>query len=85
MEAHSQSLIRPSMTRKTGIRIKLCPKTLTILDLLLVDDCILFCKANQTNCSKLKNLLDYFCNISGQLINYHKSVLMFSKKTTSHR
>ena len=54
--------------------------------LLFAIDCQLFYKVDQTNCYKRNRLLDNFCNLSRQLINYHKSVLTFSKiVTTAHR
>jgi len=48
-----------------------------------VDDCLIFCKADSTNCSRLKTILDEFCHQSGQLINYHKSSLTYSKNATA--
>jgi len=54
--------------------------------LLFADNCLLFCKAHQANCRILKNILDKFCSFSGQRVNYHKSVLTFSKNAnTVHR
>jgi len=49
----------------------------------VVDDCLLFCEVDHTNCNKLKNVLDHFCAISGQFINYHKSVLTFSRNASN--
>ena len=54
--------------------------------MLFADDCLLFCKVDQSNYYELKRLLDEFCKLSGQLINFHKLVLTFSKNATiAHR
>ena len=42
-----------------------------------------FCKAQQESCTWLKNLLGSFCNNSGQLINFNKSSLTFSKNAST--
>ena len=49
--------------------------------LLFADDSLLFCKATSQACQKLKEVLDTFCAQSGQLINFHKSNIVFSKNT----
>jgi len=37
---------------------------------------------NSEACNKLKLVLDQFCTTSGQLINYHKSALTFSRNAS---
>ena len=86
MEALSNALIKESLEQKSGIGIKLSTSLERIPCLLFADDCLLFCRADATTCTKLKSLLESFCAHSGQLINYHKSTLTFSTNaTTSHR
>ena len=86
MEALSTALLKESDTPKTGIGIKISPQSKRIPCLLFADDCLLFCKADSTTCTKLKSVLGAFCSSSGQLINYHKSTLTFSTNaTSSHR
>ncbi|XP_028755351.1 uncharacterized protein LOC114714752 [Neltuma alba] len=45
------------------------------------DDTIIFLKANLDNCSLFMKLLQDYCNVSGQRVNYDKSSLFFSKNT----
>jgi len=69
---------KETATRKSRIGLKICPQSNTIPGLLFADDCLLICKTTAISCAQLKSLLDKFCDNSGQLINYHKSVLTFS-------
>ncbi|XP_028754420.1 uncharacterized protein LOC114713907 [Neltuma alba] len=48
---------------------------------LFADDTIIFLKANLDNCSLFMKLLQDYCNVSGQRVNYDKSSLFFSKNT----
>ena len=78
--------MKESTKPKSRIGFKLCVGSERLPCLLFADDCLLFCKANTTNCRRIKHLLDALCDISGQLINYHKSTLTFSKNdNTTHR
>ncbi|XP_026419493.1 uncharacterized protein LOC113315432 [Papaver somniferum] len=45
------------------------------------DDCMIFCKANKIEAQNIMQLLQTFGNTSGQLINFHKSGVFFSKNT----
>ena len=83
MEVFCSFLIKESRTAKSGIGIKICPKSTKIPYLLFADDCLTFCKSNQQTCSQLKDILDTFCALSGQLVNFHKSVITFSKNITT--
>ena len=85
MEVLSLWLTKEAATKKSGIGLKIWPRSNTVPGLLFVDDCLLFCKANTTICAQLKSLLEKFCDNSGQLINYHKSVLTFSSNASSHQ
>jgi len=71
-------LYKEASARKSGIGIKISPRDIQISCLLFANDCLLFCKANSKSCNKLKSVLDTFCSTSGQLVNYHKSVMTFS-------
>lgn len=53
----------------------------TISHLMYVDDTILFFEANINSCNTMKLLLDHFCDISCQAINYTKSSMIFSPNT----
>lgn len=62
-----------------GIKIhKSSPK---ISHLLFVDDCFLFSQASIPNAHSIHNTLTMFSGVSGQLINYNKSDLIFNKGT----
>jgi len=67
---------------KSRFGIKICPTT-DKTPLLFAGDCLLFCKSNFETCRKLNDLLDAFCCQSGQLMNFHKSALVYSRNATS--
>ena len=81
MDILAQRLAHQALNPKSGIGIKLAPGATRIPCLLFADDSLLFCKA--TSQTTLKTILDTFCHQSGQLINLHKSLIVFSKNTLS--
>ena len=82
-KALTSTLIKEADMAKSGIRIKICPRSPKIPCLLFADDCLLFCKYNQQSSRRLKSIIDQFCVYSGQLVNFHKSVITFSKNISS--
>jgi len=50
----------------------------TFSHLFFVDDLVLFAKADGTNCSTIRDVLDEFCNLSRQTISDTKSRVYFS-------
>ena len=46
--------------------------------LFFVDDLVLFAKATPKNCEAVKEVLDMFCKVSGQIISVAKSRVFFS-------
>ena len=52
--------------------------TPAISHLFFADDAMFFFRASEEACSNLKQLLDRFCSISGQMINLEKSIIKFS-------
>ena len=46
--------------------------------LFFADDLVLFAKANQVNCSTIRDVLDEFCEKSGQSVSEAKSRVFFS-------
>ena len=50
--------------------------------LFFADDSLIFFKATPEACEGVKNILARFSRLSGEVINYHKSLIMFSPNTT---
>ena len=49
-----------------------------ILFLMFADNCITFAKASQNACNNINRILQKFCALSGQLVNFHKSSIQIS-------
>lgn len=47
------------------------------------DDLVLFAKANRKNCQSVRDVLDTFCELSGQKVNLSKSKVLFSENVNS--
>ena len=47
--------------------------------LTFADDTMIFAQATQESCIAIKGVLDQYCHISGQLVNFHKSSFQCSK------
>jgi len=62
--------------------ISICGGSPRINHLFFVDDSLLFCKANGTECNKLKEILKTYEAASGQKINIEKSSIFFSPNTS---
>ena len=81
MDVLARRLFAHSIDSRLGVGIRIAPTALRIPCLLFADDSLIICKTSPTACRLLKNTLDLFCAQSGQLINFHKSSLIFSKNT----
>ena len=57
----------------------MAPTAPTVNHLLFVDDSLLLFKASGESSTTVSNLLDTYCNASGQQINNEKSSIFFSK------
>ncbi|XP_074378170.1 uncharacterized protein LOC141719694 [Apium graveolens] len=57
--------------------------TPSISHLLFADDCYFFFKSNGSEAGVMRRILDMYENISGQKINYAKSVVTFSSNVTA--
>jgi len=84
MEVLTRALCKLQMNKKSCIGFKIAPRAEKISCLLFADDSLVFCKTNLESCRKLDDLLNKFCQSPGQLINFHKSSLTFSKNATAH-
>lgn len=85
MEVLSRKLLMHSQIKKDGIGIKITPYAPTIPGLFFADDSLLFCKAKSLACSTLRDILTEFSSMSGQLINFQKSSIVFSKHVNNPR
>lgn len=52
--------------------------------LFFADDLMLFAEASTTQADTLKECLDLFCSLSGQAVNYDKSLIFCSPNTNKH-
>ena len=59
-------------------------KVVTYMDSLLffADDCLLFCWSTLEECEKIQQILAYYEEASGLVINRDKTTLLFSKNTS---
>ena len=57
----------------------------SISHLFFVDDSLLFCKAKINEVRAIKDTLDNYCFLFGQLVNFDKSAAYFSKRASSMR
>lgn len=64
---------------KSRIGIKVAKQAISIPYLMFADDCLIFSKANKTATRNVRDIFQDYCNVSGQLVNYHKSTIQFSK------
>ncbi|XP_026420692.1 uncharacterized protein LOC113316758 [Papaver somniferum] len=80
MESLSRNLLH---AEEMGIinGIKICKAAPPISHLLFADDCMIFCKENTIEAQNIMRFLQIFGSTSGQLINFPKSGVFFSKST----
>jgi len=84
MEVLTRVLRTAQISSESGIGFKIASRAKKLPCLLFADDSLLFCRTNLETCRRLSNVLSKFCHSSGQLINFHKSSLTFSKNATTH-
>lgn len=46
---------------------------------MFVDDCLIFYRMTRNAARSIEYILDHYCRVSGQLFNYKKSKVQFSK------
>lgn len=79
MEIFSR-IILTSEEEKTIHGVKITPKNRPISHLFFADDCLLFIRADLKEYHNILALIETFSKDSGQLINFEKSGVFFSKK-----
>lgn len=73
-----RNLCKWSNDKKSDLGIKFSSGSLVVSNLMFADDCIIFAQATQKASRNIKELLDKYCSILGQVVNYHKSCIFFS-------
>ncbi|GAU36460.1 hypothetical protein TSUD_166260 [Trifolium subterraneum] len=74
-------LLKQSEARGEIHGIKVCRGAPILTHLLFADDSFLFCRADEHECTKIKEILKQYEEVSGQAINLQKSEIFFSKNT----
>jgi hypothetical protein len=70
-KAHSEKLIQG---------VKIAPTAPEITHLFFADDSLMFCRANKEETSHIQAIITQYQMASGQMVNYNKSEIIFSKK-----
>ena len=83
MDILAQKLHLEATHPKSGLRTKIASPAERLRCLFFANDSLLFCKTYSHVAFKLKGILDDFCQQFGQLVNFHKSNLVFSKNTAN--
>ncbi|XP_074313520.1 uncharacterized protein LOC141648697 [Silene latifolia] len=78
-ELLARSLKNNSDMSSTDIGIRIGPGMGKIPFLTFADDTIIFAKATKQSCKTIKSILDKFCTISGQSVNFNKSTFQCTK------
>jgi hypothetical protein len=73
-------MISAAHANKSIHGIKIAPRAPEITHLLFADDSLLFCRANEEETHQIKAIITSYQQVSGQLVNYSKSEIIFSKK-----
>lgn len=63
------ALISEKCEAKLWDPVKVAPGGIAFLHLFFTDDLVLFAKADQKNCVAIKDVLETFCELSGQKVN----------------
>ncbi|XP_056697878.1 uncharacterized protein [Spinacia oleracea] len=82
MEVFIIMLNNVSANSTMGLGFKVAPQTARIPCLMFADDNLLLCKAINSACQNLLKVITDFCKLSGLLVNFHKSAIIFSKNIT---
>ncbi|MCH81570.1 hypothetical protein A2U01_0002360, partial [Trifolium medium] len=78
------ALITKAQQDKLIQGVKIAPRAPEITHLFFADDSLMFCRANEEEIRQMHLLITTYQQASGQLVNYTKSELIFSKKVTQN-
>lgn len=78
-ELLARQLQAASDDKFSGIGIQLITDTDCIPFLTFADNTMIFAKATSKSCAIIKNTIQEYCNMSGQLVNFHKSAFRCTK------
>lgn len=79
------SLLQEANERGAISGMKVSQTSPRISHLLFADDSLIFYKADELNCSNLRNILKTYEEASGESINYSKSAVVFSPNINQYR
>jgi hypothetical protein len=74
------ALITKAQERKLIHGVKVAPGAPEITHLFFADDSLMFCRATNDEANTMKQLITQYQQASGQLVNYNKSEILFSKR-----
>lgn len=60
----------------------ICRNRSKLTHLFFANDCLLFCKSTLEECEKIQQILAFYEEATGQVVNKDKTTLFFSKNTS---
>ena len=72
-ELLTRNLASASLNREKLVGVSVGHSRVRIPFLTFADDTMIFAKASDSSCIAIRQILDKYCSLSGQLVNYHKS------------
>ena len=76
------AILRQAMGNGDIHGFSICRNGPKLIDLFFVDDCLLFCRSTLEECEKIQQILAYYEEAMGQVVNKDKTTLFFSKNTS---